>query len=279
VIEWWHSLGPAQASVQCGGNRHRLRWENGVLHALDHGDVESERALAALGEQSCTCLDLLEAWDHHCDDLRVLVVGSRGPIDILSERDDTGAHLGVTHPGATRASFAGSGRAVASVHGVAHGLSRPPGRTSQKARAESELLALLGLGGGLPDRLLATVAAAWQGRMRASRRPPARSRAQLHAALHGRVCAVMRGWLGASASKSQLTMIGEKGTPKLVSEDGGVRVELPFGWLVDVWAPGLATVWGRFCLSASSDDGRTWQLTTVAADLGSPSIVTLQLGS
>ena len=40
---------------------------------------------------------------------------------------------------------------------------------SQKARAESELLALLGLGGGLPERLVATVAAAWKERLRQTR--------------------------------------------------------------------------------------------------------------
>ena len=89
VTEWWHGFAPAQAaSVECGGNRHRLRWENGTFHALDHGDVESERTLAALGGQSCTCLDLVEAWDQHCDDLRVLVLGSRGPTDIPTAHDD-----------------------------------------------------------------------------------------------------------------------------------------------------------------------------------------------
>jgi hypothetical protein len=150
---------------------------------------------------------------------------------------------------------------------------------SQKARAENELLALLGLGGGLPDRLVATVAAAWKQRLDRSSRVPARSRAQLQAALHGRVFAVLRSWLGASGAESHLTMIGEKGKPKLVSDNGSVRAELPFGWLVNVWAPGLATIWGRFCLSARPEDDRTWRLLTVGPDLGSPSVVTLRLGS
>ena len=60
----------------------------------------------------------------------------------------------------------------------------------------------------------------------------------------------MRSWLGASGPESQLKMIGEKGKRRLISEHGYVRAELPFGWVVDVWAPGLATIWGRFCLSA-----------------------------
>ena len=72
-------------------------------------------------------------------------------------------------------------------------------------------------------------------------------------------------------------MIGESDQPRLTSEDGVVRAELPFGWLVDVWAKDLATIWGRFCLAAATSDGRTWRLTTVGPDLGPPSLITLQL--
>jgi len=75
-------------------------------------------------------------------------------------------------------------------------------------------------------------------------------------------------------------MIREKGGPKVVGEDGYVSIELPFGWLVDVWAQGLAIIWGRFCLAAhSADDQRTWRLTTIGPDLARPSVVTLQLGA
>jgi hypothetical protein len=274
VNEWWRGLAPAQATVDCGGARHQLRWENGALHAVDHGDAESERTLAALGGQSCTCLDLIEAWERHHEDLRVFVLGSRGPMDILAVAGDAGAGLGGAQPRTvTRSSgwtsYAPLGR-----------VPQPPGRMSREARAEAELLALLGLGGGLPERLLATVAAAWRQRLRQSGRPPARSRAQLEAALYGRVLSVMRSWLGASGPEPRLRMIREKGGPKLVGEDGHVSVELPFGWLVDVWAQGLAIIWGRFCLAARSADGeRTWRLTTIGPDLARPSVVKLQLGA
>jgi hypothetical protein len=297
MIEWWHGLAPAESTVECSGTSHRLRWERGTLDALDHGDVESERALAALGGQSCTCLDLVEAWDHHRDDLRVLVLGSRGPTDLLNVNDDIGGQLGVNRvqvvtggggfarPGARASAtltqrISAMGRRTSS-GGTAYAplAPQPPGRMSHKARAENELLALLGMGGGLPERLVATVAAEWTKRLREGARMPARSRAQLQAALHGRVFAVMRGWLGPTGTVSELKMIGEQGKPKLVGEDGHVHAELPFGWLAEVWAPGLATIWGRFCLSANTDDGRTWRLTTVGPDLGSPSIVTLQLGA
>jgi hypothetical protein len=59
--------------------------------------------------------------------------------------------------------------------------------------------------------------------------------------------------------------------------DGVVKAELPFGWLVDVWARGSATIWGRFCLSAATEDGRTWTLKTVAPDLGRPRRITIRL--
>jgi len=295
--EWWRGLAPAQATVDCGGKSHRLRWEGGAIRALDHGDVESERTLAALAAESCTCLDLIEAWDRHRDDIRVLVLASRGPTDIVAVHEHPGAQLGLVRPqavsgggavgrGSPRSrtrrvqmfSATGAGSSGRTAYARLVGMPRPIGRTSAKAQAQSELVALLGLGGGLPDRLMAAVAAAWKNRLAQTDRPPARSRAQLQAALHGRVLSVMRSWLGASGSEFRLRMIGERGKPKLTSDDNYIRAELPFGWLVDVWAQGLTTIWGRFCLSASTDDGRTWKLTTVGPDLGRPAIVTLQLG-
>jgi hypothetical protein len=161
VNEWWRGLAPAQATVDCGGARHQLRWENGALHAVDHGDAESERTLAALGGQSCTCLDLIEAWERHHEDVRVFVLGSRGPMDVLAVAGGAGAGLGGAQPRTvTRSSgwtsYAPLGR-----------VPRPPVRMSREARAEAELLALLGLGGGLPERLLASephTAEWWSGR-------------------------------------------------------------------------------------------------------------------
>jgi hypothetical protein len=56
-----------------------------------------------------------------------------------------------------------------------------------------------------------------------------------------------------------------------------VHADLPFAWLAEVWSKGLATVWGRFCLDAKSDDGRRWTLTTVGPDLGDSAPLTLEL--
>jgi hypothetical protein len=144
----------------------------------------------------------------------------------------------------------------------------PSGRASQRAEAENELVALLGLGGGVPERLVATVAAAWRDRLGQRDRSLTRARPQLRAALHGRAFLAMHRWLGGSGLESRLRMIGEGDAPKLIREDGAVRAELPFGWLVDVWAKDLATVWGRFCLAATTEDGLMWRLTTVTLQLG-----------
>jgi hypothetical protein len=63
----------------------------------------------------------------------------------------------------------------------------------------------------------------------------------------------------------------------LVAEDGVLRAELPFAWLVDVWAKGVATIWGHFCLAATRQDAQTWRLLAVGPDLGAPVPITLQL--
>jgi len=287
---WWLGLPPAQATVDCAGHEHRLRWETGELHALDHDDAASERTLAALGGERCTCVDMLDAWERHRDDLRVFVLASRGPTDpVVTMPDERTAQLGVVRPQAVAARSAIVSRArrrhMAAVSTMGPAVARqsgwtaygPSGRASNSAEADTELCALLGLGGGVPERLVATVAARWRERLGQPDPTLAQARPQLRAALHGRVFAALRTWLGGSGVESELKMIGEAEKPRLIAEDGIVRAELPFGWLVDVWAKDLATIWGRFCLSATTDDGCSWRLTTVPPDLGSPAVVTLLL--
>jgi hypothetical protein len=66
-------------------------------------------------------------------------------------------------------------------------------------------------------------------------------------------------------------MIGENEKPRLISKHWVIRAELPFGWLVDVWATNdLATIWGRSCLDAATLDGRIWTLTTSNASTNQP---------
>lgn len=285
---WWVGLAPAQTTVHCAGRHHQIRWDAGRLSALDHEDPEGERTLAALGGQRRPCLDLLDAWERHQDDARVLVLATRGPTDQLAASDDRYGHLGLAQPqvlqGPTGLVRRRRGRGFASM-----GLQRaanyptgwtgyaPTGRISKAAQAENELIALLTLGGGLQDRLVATVAAAWRERLRQPDRALARVHPQLQAALHGRVYATMQRWLGGPAPQTELRMIGEAEKPTLLAEDEVLRAQLPFAWLVDVWAKDIATIWGRFCLAATRKDAQTWRLLTVGPDLGPPLPITLQL--
>ena len=88
MTTWWQGLSSAEAVVECDGKPHRLLWEAGALRALEHGDAEGERTLAALGGARCTCLDLLDTWARHSDDLDVLLLASRGPGDQLLAPED-----------------------------------------------------------------------------------------------------------------------------------------------------------------------------------------------
>ncbi|MGP8000672.1 MAG: hypothetical protein ACLPKI_25635 [Streptosporangiaceae bacterium] len=81
---------------------------------------------------------------------------------------------------------------------------------------------------------------------------------------------------GAGWFRVTLTMIPEGRPPKLTRDPDGIAAELPFGWLADVWVPGLSTCWGRFCLAAApspATDG--WVLSTVGPDLDQPRLVTI----
>ena len=106
---WWRGVPPAVAQVSCHGREHQLRWAAGELHALGHPDLESEKILRALAGENYACLDVLEAWEVHAEDLRILILASRGPAlttdqvgteiaGLISDRDLTpgqGGELGV----------------------------------------------------------------------------------------------------------------------------------------------------------------------------------------
>jgi hypothetical protein len=293
---WWLGLAPAQTTIACGEHAHRLRWEQGALRAIDHDDPESERALAALGGQRCPCVEVLDAWSRHDGDPRVLVLASRGPGDLLAARADWTAQLGTLSP--TPAPVAvpalpaaprrqllrlpARRRSVASTMPgwpVPRAPVAPPpaGRIPLGSPAESEIIALLGLGGGVPDRLVATVAAAWAQQLEDGYGTVKGARAALHASMQGRLAAVLRAWLGRADLEVELELI-DAGHVATLSERGGtIAAELPFAWLAEVWSRGLATIMGRFCLAAETEDGRTWRLTTLGPDLGSPSVVRVEL--
>jgi hypothetical protein len=186
VSEWWAGLPDAETQVGCGGETHTLRWHAGELLAVDHEDTEGERALAALGGERCTCVDVLDAWARHADDVRVLTLSSRGPGDQLAVQVDWSG----SRRGGRRRGVAIAGR---SSGWTAYGPGGPG--VGGWEDAEDELVPLLGLGGGLAERLVASVAAAWTSTDRSGEEVAA-ARARMTAALYGRVVSALRGWLG-----------------------------------------------------------------------------------
>jgi hypothetical protein len=297
---WWLGLGPAQAIVTCGEHNHRLRWAEGALTAVDHEDPEAERALAALGGQRCTCVDVLDAWARHEGDQRVLVLASRGPADPIAAHADWTAQLAarpraitaamptrarvsapqlLRRPGRRRAKAA---RAAARASGsgwtaYAPASPSPAGRIPRGTEPESELVALLGLGGGLQDRLVATVAATWARRFEQPSPELSEARPSLTASMQGRLSAAVQSWLGRADVAVELELIEDDRAPDLAERGGAIQAALPFDWLAEVWARGLATIFGRFCLAASTDDGRAWTLTTVGPEFGPPAPIRVEL--
>jgi hypothetical protein len=236
-------MAPVGTSVTCGEERHRLRWAEGCLTTLDHEDPEGERTLAALGGQSCPCIELLDLWHRYGTDLDVLVLGSRGSTDpVRPESEDQS-------PRRRYAAFRGP------------------------AEPTERIVRLLRLPGPLPDRLVATVIATWARRLAGKDLVVAAAMPRLHAALYGRALATLDQWLGA---EHHVDVRLVDGSPGVQNDREPVCVELPFSWLSDVWARGFAIVAGRLCLTATLIDPATWSLATIDPDLTQATTVTLR---
>ncbi len=78
---WWAAFGPAETRVTCEGHRHLIRWADGRLTAASHPDAEGELVMAALGGETARCLEIVQAWGAHDDDLEVLAIGPRSAAD------------------------------------------------------------------------------------------------------------------------------------------------------------------------------------------------------
>lgn len=287
---WWAGLPPAEVRLDCSGHPHRLRWAAGQLNAPDHTDLAGEQILGALAGQGFPCLDVLDLWAQHAADLRVLILTSRGPADPLAVWAPSLSASPSPFPSPARR---GTLRSRASSSVLSFGAPDEP---------DDDLARLLGLGGVLPDRLAATVITAWAERLRDSTGAAAATavrsgagaagvgagagaadpgalaaaRPALHAALYGRVIIALRSWTGRPDLPVALTMIPDDQPPGLARDGDGIAAQLPFGWLADVWARGLTTYWGRFCLAAApAPAGDGWMLSTVGLDLGPPRPLTI----
>jgi len=326
---WWTGLPPLEETIPCGDADHRIRWSAGELATPDHDDPDGERTLAALGGQATPCIEVLDAWQRHREDLDVLLLASRGAADPLDGPFSAarGGPAGPTAPARPVAPMAvrpgplpagwfglgGTGVAGRATGGVVYGSGpgpsfpspvpihgAPPNRVAFASSASfagsggsyssgltyyapgpgpaqpgDPLLLLLGLPGGLPHRLVATVIATWTQRITDGDPRVAEALPALHAALYGRALAAIRGWLG-GGPVLDVRLAAEPAAVRQV--DGVIGVELPFSWLRDVWARGFATLAGRFCLTAQPGPPNDWIFTAVAPDFGQPQRFTLQTG-
>ena len=284
---------PATAEVECGGETHRIRWADGHLSAVDHGDPEGERTLAALGGTTNGCIDVLDAWTRRKHELRALTIASRGPADPLNFDRDSG-HSGFmafspltarrrpflrgARPSVRGAASSSSiRRGFASYSGVARAtvVGRSAGITSKPPiDPGDDYTTLFSLSGGLPERVAATVAAHWSERIEVGETSAADEPA-LYAALASRVWTGVRSWTG-EAAEPEVRMIGPATQPSAELEEGRWILAVPFRWLSRVWAPGLALTANRLVLDAQLD-GRALQLATLERGSGRIARMTLDL--
>jgi hypothetical protein len=277
----WRGHLLAEAEIACSGVMHRLRWTDGELTALDHGDPEAERTLGALGGDSYPCLEILGMWSRHCHDLRVLSLGSRGAQDplVLTPPIFPAPAQGFA-PGAGpatlgnrvlgRSGFATAAYASSSVVSFGPGLGpgpRPGGPMHPMRGEQDDLVTLMSLGAGLPERLVLTVAHHWAERLAAGSVPEGPDHNALTVALFGRATMAMRSWLGNPGLQPEVVMIGPGGPSSLARVGDKVEARLPFRWLIDVWSRGLAVMLDRFSVELEEeDDGHLGLLTASRPD-------------
>jgi hypothetical protein len=294
---------PVEIPVDCAGEQHRLRWEAGELRALDHDDADGERALAALGGERNACIELLDAWARHRDDLRVLVLTTRGAADPLRLTPAVGMLQGPWHGPAIapvgvaprqlpvrvapRQGMTGTSTMILSTGGAygTHVGRRPivggggptPGVPGVPA-APDGLVTLLVQSGKLADRLAAGVAAHWGERLARGDPEATKARAALVAALYGRVVCAVREWLGEPDLDVELEVIDTERAPCIARTAPQVlAMSMPLDWIWRVWARGVAVVLGRFTLAVAEEHDDVTVLMTAGPSITDVRSMTISL--
>ncbi len=267
---WWAGLSPVELPVDCAGTPHHIRWAAGRIEAPDHPDADGERTLAALGGEGFPCLDIIDTWTRHSDDLDVLLLAGRGPGDPVNPAPPM-PRRSVAYASTLNLRWQAPPAAGGWVRaGQPHHRGAPP---------QDEIEAFLTLGGGLPDRLAATDIATWADRLENTTAATYTTAAlpALHAALYGRATAAIRDWLGTTDLNIDVQIRPTDAEPGITRESGTVQLEVPFTWLRDVWAPGLTTILGRFTLAATCTEPDEWTITSVDTNFGPPQTITIRL--
>jgi hypothetical protein len=58
---WYDALPEVSATVDCGGEKHRVTWRRGKV-VLEGHDLNAERGMVAFGGELCPCMRVLEIW-------------------------------------------------------------------------------------------------------------------------------------------------------------------------------------------------------------------------
>ncbi len=251
---WWLGVTPAETSIRCGPNHHRLVWREGVVVPVDHSDPAGEAVLVSLGGKEPACLAILRHWRDHAADPRLLVLGGRHPGDTVvvgSEdldraRNDLLAAAGALPGPAGRDWEPEPGVAVAERYlGLLELLALDPAVQRRLQLEVATNLADLASGPATSDRddpsgdsgPALAAGSAW---------------AVLEAATVGRLTPVVRRW---AATPSVEIAIGSPagvvvGRQAGVSPGAGYRtmVTVGPGWLGEVWGRYLAAVDGFLVL-------------------------------
>jgi hypothetical protein len=143
---------------------------------------------------------------------------------------------------------------------------------------DDPLVRLLAVAGPFADRLVATVAATWVERLKAYPEDSSKHMPALKTALYGRVAASVRTWLGAPRLPLHVDMLGEDENPSATRDDAGIHVSVPFSWIAEVWARGLAVLLGRLVLAVEDVAENRMTLLAVSPDFGEPAPVTITVG-
>lgn len=242
------TLSDATTRVDCGGERHTIRWTGGDLIALDHDDPEGERAFLALGGEHQRCIEVLDAWARYRSDPRVLSALSRGGGDYLQRRADRGA----PRSGLLQGSRGSGWSAYAPLGSTAYSSPstvRYGGKASSRPDVSDDdgVGVLAGLDRGVARRLVATTTEV----LLATRDPSVQP--TLEASLFGRVTSALRSWSGRADLEVELVVV-DPNDANIVEEGEKLFVRLPMEWVSTVWARDLAVIGDRFALGVLDAD-------------------------
>jgi len=276
MAELLSGLPSAIARVDCSGERHGIRWSAGDLVALDHDDPEGERALAALGGTSCTCVDVLAAWSRQRDNPGLLTVLSRGTQDPIQAEGDQGGPFprptmvprrNMVLPARTPYRASGGWVSGTMVGSGPRGVAVP--HPDAEPTSEDDLALLAGLGHELTLRLVSTVTATLLDRADDPDLPPVHP--ALEASLFGRASCALRTWLALPDLEVDLEVTGPDEAPRLEwGSSGPVQLALPPEWVMSVWGRDLTVIAGRFSLGVLESTPTRTALMTIGSELGPP---------